>query len=175
MSETERADLLESLRFQRDLLIGTVDGLADDQARARPTASSLCLGGVLRHVAFTEQKWCDFVEQGPGPDDDVDWETVDWSDPPPGVRAQADSFTMGEDLTLDEVVAAAREAGARTDALVGSVDLDRAWPLPTAPWFEPGATRSARRVFLGLVGEIAQHAGHADIIRETIDGRRSMG
>ena len=64
---------------------------------------------------------------------------------------------------------------ARTDALVATVDLDHAWPLPEAPWFEPGATRSARRVFLHVVAETAQHAGHADIIRETIDGQKTMG
>jgi hypothetical protein len=54
-------------------------------------------------------------------------------------------------------------------------DLDLSHPLPEAPWFPPGARRSARRVFLGLVAEIAQHAGHADIIREAIDGQKSMG
>lgn len=43
------------------------------------------------------------------------------------------------------------------------------------PWFEAGASWSARRVFLHLVAEISQHAGHADVLRESIDGRRSMG
>ena len=53
-------------------------------------------------------------------------------------------------------------------------DLDLSHPLPVAPWFPPGATRSARRVFLHIVAETAQHAGHADIIRETIDGSRGI-
>lgn len=141
----------------------------------RPTVSQLCLGGILRHVAFIERQWCDVVEDGPGPDDDVDWDEVDWSAPPPGVAAQAESFLMGDDHTLAIVVEDVHDAAARTDALVATVDLDHAWPLPSAPWFEAGASRTARRVFLGLVGEIAQHAGHADINRESIDGRRSMG
>ena len=47
--------------------------------------------------------------------------------------------------------------------------------LIEAPWFEPGATWSARRVFLHIVAETAQHAGHADIIREAVDGAKSMG
>ena len=65
---------------------------------------------------------------------------------------------------------------ARTDELVESLpDLDLSHPLPPAPWFAPGATRSARRVFLHIVAETAQHAGHADIIRETIDGQKTMG
>ena len=50
-----------------------------------------------------------------------------------------------------------------------------AHPLPEAPWFPKGATRSARRVFTHIVGETAQHAGHADILREALDGQKTMG
>ena len=64
----------------------------------------------------------------------------------------------------------------RTDELLASLpDLDAAHPLPSAPWFPPGETRSARRVFLHIIAETAQHAGHADIIRESLDGAKSMG
>ena len=59
--------------------------------------------------------------------------------------------------------------------MAGGLDLDSAQPLPEAPWFPPNATRSARRVLVHIVGETAQHAGHADIIRETIDGQKTMG
>jgi hypothetical protein len=55
------------------------------------------------------------------------------------------------------------------------VDLDTTHRLPEAPWFEPGARWSVRRVLLHVVAETAQHAGHADILRESIDGRKSMG
>ncbi|GAB3148633.1 hypothetical protein GCM10027161_45570 [Microbispora hainanensis] len=48
-------------------------------------------------------------------------------------------------------------------------------PLPKAPWFEPGARWSARRVLANIIAETAQHAGHADIIRESLDGAKSMG
>jgi hypothetical protein len=67
------------------------------------------------------------------------------------------------------------EVAAATDELVLSVDLDALQPLPKAPWFEPGASWSARRVFAHVLAETAQHAGHADILRETIDGQKSMG
>ena len=64
----------------------------------------------------------------------------------------------------------------RTDELVTSLpDLDLAHPLPNAPWFPPGEKRSARRVFLHIIAETTQHAGHADIIRESLDGAKSMG
>jgi len=63
-----------------------------------------------------------------------------------------------------------------TDELVSSLpDLDSSQPLPSAPWFEPGARWSARRVFLHIIAETSQHAGHADIIRESLDGAKSMG
>jgi len=64
----------------------------------------------------------------------------------------------------------------QTDELVAHLpDLDVTQPLPPAPWFEPGARWSARRAVLHLIAEIAQHAGHADIIRESLDGAKSMG
>ncbi|WP_254781492.1 DUF664 domain-containing protein [Modestobacter sp. DSM 44400] len=53
--------------------------------------------------------------------------------------------------------------------------LDVEHPLPEAPWFEPGATWSARRAFLHIVAETAQHAGRIDVLRETIDGQKTMG
>jgi Protein of unknown function (DUF664) len=53
--------------------------------------------------------------------------------------------------------------------------LNVAHPLPEAPWDEPGERWSARRVLLHIMTETAQHAGHADIIRESLDGAKSMG
>jgi hypothetical protein len=53
--------------------------------------------------------------------------------------------------------------------------LDRSHELPPAPWFPPGTAWSARRVFLHIIAETAQHAGHADILRESIDGAKTMG
>ena len=77
--------------------------------------------------------------------------------------------------TLEQILAAYAEVARRTDELVATVDLDASHLLPPAPWFEPGARWSARRTLLHVIGETAQHAGHADIIRETIDGQKSMG
>ncbi len=58
---------------------------------------------------------------------------------------------------------------------MATLDLDVAHPLPKAPWFEPGATWSVRRVILHILAETSQHAGHADILRESIDGQKTMG
>lgn len=78
--------------------------------------------------------------------------------------------------TLAGVLDAYTEVARRTDELVRTLpDLSAAHPLPKAPWFEPGAQWSARRVLLHIIAETSQHAGHADIIRESLDGAKTMG
>lgn len=170
----ERTDLLDALTLHRELFLGTVAGLSDEQARLTPTASELSLGGLVKHVTATEVQWQQFIVEGPA-EDHVDWENVDWSNPPPEVLARQAEFVLLEHESLAGVVAEHRRVASRTEELVRTVDLDASQPLPQAPWFEPGATRTARRTFVHLVAEIAQHAGHADILRETIDGQKSMG
>ena len=164
----ERADLLETLAVHRYFLRHTVQGLTDDQARERATASELTLGGLIKHVAHVEESWARFVVEGPAamaaPSNDAGYE--DW----------ANGFRLLPDETLEGVLARYEEVAARTDDLVRTLpDLDASHPLPEAPWFAPGARRSARRAFLHIVAETAQHAGHADIIRETLDGQKTMG
>jgi|tagenome__1003787_1003787.scaffolds.fasta_scaffold20496772_2 hypothetical protein len=163
----ERADLLESLRKHRFFLTLTVRGLTDEQARLRPTASELCLGGIVKHVTQAERNWVRFIEQGPDavPDHASDDAYVEW----------LDGHTMRDDETLAGILEGYEAMARHTDGLLATVDLDASHPLPPAPWFEPGARWSARRVLLHIIGETAQHAGHADIIRETIDGQKSMG
>ncbi|SEP15421.1 DinB family protein [Trujillonella endophytica] len=164
----ERADLLETLRAHRWFLRYTVQGLTEEQARQRTTASELTLGALIKHVAHTERSWADFIEHGPsvmgGPDD-----------PEQMARWEAE-WRMEPGETLADVLAGYDAVAARTDELVATLpDLDADHPLPEAPWFEPGARRSARRVFLHIVAETAQHAGHADILRESLDGQKTMG
>ncbi|MBK7621903.1 MAG: DinB family protein [Kineosporiaceae bacterium] len=168
---SERDDLIEALGKQRFFLRHTVQGLTDDQARLRPTVSQLCLGGLIKHVAATESRWMEFVLDGPAAmaipnanDPNTDWS--EWTN----------LFQLLDDETLDGVLAEYEKVAARTDELVRTLpDLDAAQPLPEAPWFPPGARWSARRVLLHLIGETSQHAGHADILRESIDGQKSMG
>ncbi len=83
---------------------------------------------------------------------------------------------MTEGDTLAGLLAQYDQVAAQTDELVRTLpDLDAAQPLPDAPWFEAGASWSARRVLLHIIAETAQHAGHADILREAIDGAKTMG
>ena len=89
---------------------------------------------------------------------------------------RADQFRLLPGETLAAVLADYAEVARRTDQLVASLpSLNAGHPLPKAPWFEPGASWSARQVLLHIITETAQHAGHADIIRESLDGAKSMG
>jgi hypothetical protein len=166
----ERADILETLRTHRYFLRHTVDGLTDEQARLSPTASELTVGGLIKHVSAIEAGWADFAERGAEAMPSIEGEIS-----PEVLEKFQNEFRLLPDETLADVLAAYEKVAARTDALVESLDLDTAYPLPPAPWFAPGATRSVRRVFLHIVAETAQHSGHADIIRETIDGQKTMG
>ena len=88
----------------------------------------------------------------------------------------AGGFQMQPGETLPGLLAAYDEVARRTDRLLATLpDLDAAQPLPEAPWFPPGATWSARRALLHIIAETAQHAGHADSIRESLDGSKTMG
>jgi hypothetical protein len=88
----------------------------------------------------------------------------------------ANGFRLLDGETLAAALAAYEEVARRTEELIATLpDLDASHPLPAAPWYEPGASWSARRTLLHIVTETAQHAGHAEIIRESLDGQKSMG
>ncbi|CAL9499902.1 hypothetical protein SUDANB121_03431 [Nocardiopsis dassonvillei] len=89
---------------------------------------------------------------------------------------QADSFALLEGETLEGVLAEYERTAAATEEYVLSLpDLEGSHPLPEAPWFEEGASWSVRDVLLHILRETAQHCGHADIIRESLDGQKTMG
>jgi hypothetical protein len=165
--DQERTDLLETLGKHRFFLRFTARDLTDEQAAARTTVSQLTIGGLIKHVAQMEDKWARFVVDGPdavGVPSDGDFS--EWAD---GLR-----MLPGE--TLAGLLTVYEEVAARTDELVATLpSLDVSHPLPKAPWFEPGARWSARRALLHIVAETAQHAGHADVIRESLDGAKTMG
>lgn len=164
----ERADLAQTLAKSRGFLRFTTRDMTDEQAAQRTTVSELCLGGIIKHVTAVERSWVRFIVEGPA-------DKSSWQDPE-GIQEWLDGFRMlpGETLAglLDHYATVARQ----TDDLLATLpDLDASQPLPEAPWYEPGARWSARRVLLHLIAETSQHAGHADIIREAIDGAKTMG
>jgi hypothetical protein len=180
--DAERTELLAALATARSALLKTTRGLSDEQAGERPTVSALCLGGLIKHVASTEEEWLRFVVEGPSamrydlPDG------VTWADfaagtarefPQWAIDHQAD-FSVLPGETLAGVVDRYERVAARSAEIIAAVpDLSAAHPLPEAPWNEPGAVRSVRGVLLHLIAETAQHAGHADLLREALDGQKS--
>ncbi len=166
----ERADLLAMLAKQRHFLRFTTRGLTDEQAGERTTVSELCLGGLIKHVTAVEEGWVNFILDGPSAMSDFADMTED------DFARRASQFRLLPGETLAGVLDGYAQVARRTDELVASLpDLDAAHPLPKAPWFPPGEHWSARRVLLHIIAETAQHAGHADIIRESVDGAKSMG
>jgi hypothetical protein len=166
----ERADLLAALAKSRHFLRFTTRDLDDEQARQRTTVSELTLGGLIKHVTAVEQNWASFIAHGPSVAPDFTAMTeADY-------QSWAEGFRLLPGETLAGVLAAYAEVAERTDELVAALpDLDADHPLPPAPWNPPGERWSARRTLLHIASETAQHAGHADIIRESLDGAKSMG
>ena len=168
----ERADLLEALSEHRSLLRLTVRNLTDEQAASHPTVSALSLGGIVKHVTDVEASWVDFIINGPT----AMSLAFDEMRSDAGAAQRLAKFQMVAGETLVDLLKLYEDAARRTDGLITTIpDLDTMHPMPEAPWFPKGAHWSARRVFLHIIAETTQHAGHADIIRETIDGSKSMG
>ena len=163
----ERDELVATLDKHRGFLRHTVDGLTDEQAAQRTTVSELCLGGLIKHVAAVEEQWVGFINEGPSAFAPMDAGAYE---------AHAATFRMQPGETLASIVEQYDDVAAHTDDLVKTLPtLDVEHPLPEAPWFEQGARWSARRAFLHILAETAQHAGHADILREAVDGQNTMG
>ncbi|AMM10087.1 DinB family protein [Streptomyces albidoflavus] len=156
----ERGALLAFLDAERGGIRRALLGLSDQAAATRPSASELSLSGLLKHVRLTEQSW---LERATG------------TAPEPAEGETYADQEHGYELVGEETVAselAAWEAVARrTEEFIHAAEtLDATFALPDAPWFPPGQRVSLRWLLLRLITETARHAGHADIIRESLDG-----
>jgi hypothetical protein len=153
----ERTALLSYLAQQRDGILYATHGLSDAQAMTRPSVSELSLGGLVKHAALVEQAWVSYLTDG---DMSVFLPEYDW----------ADGFRLVEGETLAAVVAFSADVARTTEKVVA----DLAAPLPRTgpgvPWIPAGLVWSPRWVLLHLIEETARHAGHADIVRESLDG-----
>jgi hypothetical protein len=156
----ERACLLAYLAQQRDGIRYAAHGLTDEQAMARPSVSALNLGGLIKHAALVEQTWIGFIHDG---DTSAFLPAWDWAD---GFR-----LTPGE--TLTDVLRFSADVAEHTEKAVNALG-DLGAPLaPTTegvPWIPANLVWSPRWVLLHLIEETARHAGHADIVRESLDG-----
>ena len=155
----EREALAAFLDVQRNALVRKVQGVTDADARRAPTASSLSLLSVLKHSTLWEERWFQGVVAGlPLADGWPDQQ----SDP-----IDAD-FRLGEQDTVDEWLVRYRDAADVSRGIVAARGLDAACARPDV------LECNVRWVLLHLIEETARHAGHADILRETIDGSRGL-
>lgn len=152
----EHDELLGQLAEARKRLLIPVRDISDAEAAKRTTVSELTLGGLIRHLATGERMWLQVLRNADGSLPDGMLDTAQYS--------------MSE--TLSHWLSTYAAAAAETDAYVASLpSLDVEVQLPTTPWSPPEPQFwSARRIVLHLIHETAQHAGHADIIREHVDG-----
>ncbi len=153
----EREALLGYLAQQRLVLRVAAHGLTDEQARTASTKSTLTVGGLIKHVATVERGWIDIIFERAGGHED-EYEA---------------NFRLGPDETLADVLALYDEVARETEkAIAGIPDLSQPVPVPRdAPWFPADVDAwSVRWVLLHLIQETARHAGHADIVRESLDG-----
>jgi uncharacterized damage-inducible protein DinB len=156
----ERELLLAYVDQQRDGLRFAAYGLTDEQARLTPTAGALSIGGLVKHVTEMERSWMRTTLQQrdePRADQEAGYE---------------DGFRLRPDETLAGALADLDRAARETEDAIRQLDLDHPVPVPKGvPWFPDDVDNwSVRWVLLHLVEEIARHAGHADIVRESIDG-----
>ena len=161
-STTEREAVCGFLDLQRTALIRKVTGVSDADARRAPTASSLSLLGLVKHSALWERRWFQIIVAGrvfPG-----EWPANEM----PAEEVGDGDFQVGEHDTVAHWVAYYQEQAAISRQITADLDLD------TPCRWAPLAHRNLRWVLLHLIEETARHAGHADIIRETLDGSRGI-
>lgn len=158
----ETATILGFLEYQRATLAWKCTGLDEAGLRATVGASSMTLGGLLKHLAYVEADW--FAGSLHGRERQPPWDTVDWkADPDWEWHSAADDSPEQLRTLWQDAVDSSRALVA--DALVdGGLDqlARRTWPDGRAP--------SLRWILLHMIEEYARHNGHADLIRESVDG-----
>jgi uncharacterized damage-inducible protein DinB len=158
----EVATLLGFLEFQRATLAWKCSGLDQAGLEAKVGASSMTLGGLLKHLAYVEDSW--FSRSLYGRDRQPPWDTVDWKADP-----DWDWHSAAGD-SPEQLMALWQDAVARSRVLVDEALADggldrlarRTWPDGRAP--------SLRWILVHMIEEYARHNGHADLLRESVDG-----
>ncbi|MFC8127707.1 DinB family protein [Streptomyces sp. NPDC057302] len=157
----ERGALLAFLDAERGGIRRALLGLTDEQAASKPSASELSLSGLLKHVAEVEDGW---ISRAKGVAPAVERTEANWDE----------CFRLVEGESVESVLAYWGQVARRTEEFVRSrPTLDETFALPDEPWF-PKEDVSTRWVLLRLISEMARHSGHADIIRETLDGKTAF-
>jgi uncharacterized damage-inducible protein DinB len=162
-SQTAKADLHRYLMRAREALLWKLDGLTEYQVRRPMVATGTNLLGLVKHVAYTEAEYLGVVFGRPFPESSP----VDEPDAEPNVDMWA---TASE--SRESIVDLYRRVWAHGDATIEALDLDTEGVVPW--WSEDRRVTSLQTVLVHLVAEANRHAGHADILRELIDGSTGL-
>ncbi|MEU2548833.1 DinB family protein [Streptomyces roseolus] len=158
----ERGAFLTFVEAQRAALRRALLGLTEEQAASRPSASELSLSGLVKHVAEVELNWLRLAQRR---ENERQRTQETWGE----------AFRLVDGETVPEVLAFWDGVAKETEEFVRTApSLDDTFPLPPAPWFPKDGRVSVRWMLLHLVQEMGRHAGHADVIRESLDGKVSF-
>jgi uncharacterized damage-inducible protein DinB len=156
--QDERATLVDTLDFYRSIILHKTEGLDRDQLNTTLQPSSLTLAGLLKHLAHVEDSWItDRLTSGVMPDP--------WASAPFETDEDWDFHSAPND-TPDALRALYSAACQRSRVAISALELGSFAPNPDFY----GNRYNVRWVLLHLIEETARHAGHADLIRESIDG-----
>jgi uncharacterized damage-inducible protein DinB len=155
----EQEGLLAYLAQMRYVLRLTAYGLDGEKLRTAATVSPLTIGGLIKHSASTEEGWIRTI-RGESKDEAPDY------------AAYEQNFRLADGETIEDVFAYYDRVAEQTEKTVTEIDdLGYSVPADKAPWNRPDVDSwSVRWVLLHLIQETARHTGHADIIREAVDG-----
>jgi hypothetical protein len=160
----EKATLHHYLRTRRAQLLAKLDGLGEYDIRRPMTPTGTNLLGLVKHVASVELDYFGEVFGRPS------GRTLPWF--ADGAEPDADMWATAEQ-TRAEIVELHRFAAAHTDATIEALALDAPGVVPW--WPEERRNVTLHRMLVHMCAETAQHLGHADIIRELIDGAAGQG
>ncbi|THA86700.1 DinB family protein [Streptomyces sp. A0592] len=161
IDEFAKGNLHGRLRRDREALLWKLDGLSEYDARRPLTATGTNLLGLVKHVATVEARYFGEVFGRPSPERLPRWQESDGSD-----------LWATEDETRDRITGFYRRTWEHSDATIDALALDARGRVPW--WPEPHADTNLFAVMVHVLGESVRHAGHADILREGLDGRTGL-
>ncbi|MFE6664891.1 DinB family protein [Streptomyces sp. NPDC057697] len=161
IDEFAKENLHERLRRDRKALLWKLDGLSEYDVRRPLTATGTNLLGLVKHVATVEARYFGEVFDRPSPEPLSRWQDSDGSDQ-----------WAAEDETRDRIIEFYRRTWEHSDATISELSLDAPGHVPW--WPEPFSRTNLFAVMVHVLGESIRHTGHADILREGLDGRTGL-
>ncbi|WP_405428471.1 DinB family protein [Streptomyces erythrochromogenes] len=161
IEEFAKGNLHGRLRRDREALLWKLDGLSEYDARRPLTATGSNLLGLVKHVATVEARYFGEVFDRPSPEPLPRWQDYNGSD-----------LWAAEDETRDQIAEFYRRTWEHSDETIDELPLDAPGHVPW--WPEPGANTNLFAIMVHVLGESNRHAGHADILREGLDGRTGL-